>query len=88
MDWAFVYLMLVLKLPIVGLLWIVWWAVHQTPETETPGTGSDDGGAKHPPHPRQPFPRRPRRGPHGDPPVPAPPRTRTVLARGRRLDRA
>jgi hypothetical protein len=87
-DWTFVYLMLGLKLPIAALLWIVWWAVHQTPEEDGIPTGPDDGGSKRPVHPRRPFPRRPRRGPHGDPPLASPPRTRTVLARGRRMDRA
>jgi hypothetical protein len=88
-DWTFVYLMLVLKLPIIGLLWIVWWAVHQKPEDADDSSGGDDGGSKlreH--HPRRPFPHRPRRGPHGDPPLPSPPRTRTVVARARRADRA
>src|ERR1043166_4517576 len=69
-SWTFVYLMLGLKIPILCLLYLVWWAIHQTDDTETPS--SDDGGTKHPPHPRRPFPRLPRRGPHGDPPQPAP----------------
>ena len=86
MDWAFVYLMLVLKLPILALLWIVWWAVRSTPdEEELPSDG--DGGIRRPHHPRRPLPRHPRRGPHGAPP-PAPPRTRTVVARARRADHA
>jgi len=83
--------MLGLKLPIAGLLWIVWWAIHQTPEEAETGPSSDDGGSKdraRPRHPRRPFPRTPRRGPHGEPALPSPPRTRTVLARARRADRA
>jgi hypothetical protein len=90
-DWTFVYLMVVLKLPIVALLWIVWWAVHDRPdpddEDDEHGGGGDGGVRRVPRHPRQPFPRAPRRGPHGDPPVPSPQRTRTVLARARRTDR-
>jgi hypothetical protein len=85
-DWTFVYLMVGLKLPILALLWIVWWAVHDQPEAEGEDDeqGGGDGGVKRPhPHPRQPFPRHPRRGPHGDPPLPSPPRTRTVTARAR-----
>jgi len=81
--------MFALKIPIVGLLWIVWWAVHAEPDTETdeePEGG--DGGTKHPRHPRQPFPRRPRRGPHGDPALPAPRRTRSVVVRAKRTDHA
>ncbi len=87
MDATFIFLMFVLKLPIALLMYIVWWAVHAVPEPEA--GSDDDGGTKHParphrhprPHPRPP---RPRRGPHGDPPLPAPPRTRTVVARSRR----
>ncbi len=89
MDWTFVYLMVGLKLPILALLWIVWWAVRDQPEAEGEDDeqGGGDGGVKRPrPHPRQPLPRHPRhprRGPHGDPPLPSPPRTRTVTARAR-----
>jgi hypothetical protein len=90
MGWTFVYLMLILKIPIVALLGIVWWAIRAAPETESESTGADDtGGSKtRRRHPRAPLPRHPRRGPHGDPlPLP-PPRTRTVIARARRSDRA
>jgi hypothetical protein len=90
MGWTFVYLMPILKIPIVALLWIVWWAIRAAPETEPETTGADDtGGSKtRRRHPREPLPRNPRRGPHGDPlPLP-PPRTRTVLARAKRIDRA
>ena len=38
--WTFLWLMVFLKIPIVGLFLIVRWAVKQTPET-APG---DDGG--------------------------------------------
>ena len=38
MGWTFVYLMVFLKLPILALLGIVWWAIRQTPEeAEQPG---------------------------------------------------
>ncbi|MGZ4277550.1 MAG: hypothetical protein ACXVFN_15005 [Solirubrobacteraceae bacterium] len=81
MDWGFVWLMFALKIPLIALLWIVWWAVHATPEDDEQPTGGDDGGAKlRRRHPRDPFPRRPRRGPHGDPAPPAPARTRSVVA--------
>jgi hypothetical protein len=79
-EWTFVYLMVGLKIPIAALLWIVWWAIHAEPE---PAADNDDGGIHTPPHPREPLPHSPRRGPHGDPPVPAPPRTRTVAKRAR-----
>jgi hypothetical protein len=86
-GWGFVWLMLILKIPIVALLWIVWWAVRAEPEGSSTSDGGD-GGIKHRPHPRQPFPRRPRRGPHGAPAPPAPPRTRSVVARAKRVDHA
>jgi hypothetical protein len=83
--WTFVWLMVFLKIPIVGLFLIVRWAVRQTPES-APGT---DGGIgprtspRHPHHPRAPRPRRPRRGPHGDPPLASPPRVRSLVSRER-----
>ncbi|UUY05321.1 hypothetical protein LRS13_07310 [Svornostia abyssi] len=80
MDWTFFFLMVVLKLPVLALLGIVWWAVHATPEPEA---GSDDGGSARPNDPRPNRPGRgPRpRGPHGEPSPPSPPRTRPVPAR-------
>lgn len=69
------YMMLVLKLPIVALFLIVRWAIKAEPELEGP-TDDEDGGSKHPHDPRGPSPRR--RGPHGDPVSPAPARTRTT----------
>jgi hypothetical protein len=90
MDWAFIYLMFVLKIPIAALLYIVWWAIRSEPEP-VEADADDNGGTKtrtRPRHPRRPLPRHPRRGPHGDPlPLP-PPRTRAVVARARRADRA
>jgi len=89
MGWTFVYLMLILKIPIVALLLIVRWAIRATPEESEPVPADENGGSKtRPRHPRRPLPRHPRRGPHGDPlPLP-PPRSRTVVARARRSDRA
>lgn len=79
--------MVALKIPIVALLLIVRWAVRQTPDDAT-ATGGDGGigptsGPLHPHHPRSRLPRLPRRGPHGEPPLVAPARVRTALARGR-----
>ena len=81
MGWGFVWLMLVLKIPIAMLLYIVWWAIKQTDEEPASGS-SDDGGSKVPAHPRD-FPRPPRRGPHGDPAPPSPSRVRPVNAKAR-----
>ena len=88
---TFIFLMFVLKLPIFALFYIVWWAIHATPEPEPVTDG--EGGTSKPlaprprhPHPRPALPRTPRRGPHGAPALPAPPRTRTVVARARRVE--
>jgi hypothetical protein len=84
-TWGFLWLMLALKLPIAALIYLVWWAIKQEPEEQTPS--DDDGGLKRRrrTHPRKPFPRHPRRGPHGDPPPQPPARVRTVKARARTL---
>jgi hypothetical protein len=83
--WTFIWLMFLLKIPIVGLFLIVRWAVRQTPEGEL----GQDGGIGplprplHPHHPRSRLPRPPRRGPHGER-SPAPPaRVRSAAARRR-----
>jgi hypothetical protein len=75
---TFIWLMVLLKIPMVALFLIVRWAIRQTPEEAT----GEDGGIGprpnpiHPHHPRSRRPRPPRRGPHGDPAAPAPPRAR------------
>jgi hypothetical protein len=87
-DWAFIYLMLVLKIPILALLGIVWWAVRSTPEDAEERTDGDGGQRRPRHHPRRPLPRPPRRGPHGAPAPEPPARTRAVVARARRADHA
>jgi hypothetical protein len=85
MTWGFLWLMVALKIPIAALLYLVWWAIKQTPEeAEQPSGG---GGGTKVRHPRRPLPRHPRRGPHGEPAPPAPPRVRTVVARARTPER-
>jgi hypothetical protein len=78
--------MLALKIPLIALIVIVWWAIRQKPEE--PPASDDDGGIKreHPHQPR-PFPRHPRRGPHGGLPPAPPARVRTVRARARTVER-
>ena len=76
-TWAFIWLMFVLKIPIVALGWIVWKAIHSEPVSPEDAIADQDGGggSKHP-RPRRPRP--PRRGPHGEP-LPTPPaRVRAV----------
>jgi hypothetical protein len=82
MTWGFIWMVVVLKIPIVALLWLVWWAVHAEPEPagEESSSGGDGGGG-HSPKPRGPQP--PRRGDHAVPPPQSPPRVRV---RGRRSD--
>ncbi|HXE43921.1 MAG TPA: hypothetical protein VN635_01875 [Conexibacter sp.] len=88
MEWTgFLFLMLALKIPLGMLLYLVWWAVRQTPDEEPEPQGEGDGGSRVHRHPRRPFPRRPRRGPHGDPEPAAPPRVRTTIARARTPER-
>ena len=85
MTWGFLWLMLALKIPLIGLIWIVWWAIKQEPE-DAPSKRDDDGGLRRRhPHSRGPFRRPPRRGPHGDPVPLAPSRVRTVRAKARSL---
>ncbi|MGH2915226.1 MAG: hypothetical protein ACRDMX_09575 [Solirubrobacteraceae bacterium] len=85
MTWGFLWIMLGLKLPLAALILLVWWAIRQgSDEPQTPP--DEDGGLRRPRlHPREPFPRRPRRGPHGGPVPRAPSRVRTVRARARTL---
>ncbi|MEJ7656264.1 MAG: hypothetical protein WKF33_04460 [Thermoleophilaceae bacterium] len=75
-GWAFVFMMVGLKIPLIALLWLVWWAARAEPDDDEGGGGSDPGDDDGPRHPR-PRPRRPsRRGPHGDHGSVAPRRTR------------
>jgi hypothetical protein len=86
-TWTFIWLMFLLKIPIVGLFLIVRWAVAQTPEPDV--ASEQDGGIgprprpRNPHHPRARLPRRPRRGPHGEPAPASPPRTRAVVSHQR-----
>jgi cell division protein FtsN len=82
--WGIVWLAIALKIPIVALLYIVWWAIKDPPVPEP----QDDGGGSHDrdprPHPRGRPPHPPRRGPHGAPEPSAPARVR-VAQRPRRV---
>ena len=80
----FVWMFVVLKIPVIAALLLIWWAVREPdPEPEEdPRGGSSD---REPPRgPRRPRP--PRRGPHASPPPSAPARVRT--AAGRKLSRS
>jgi hypothetical protein len=77
-GWTFVWMMLILKIPVIAAIWLVWWAMKAEPE---PVEDDGDGGTKVRPSPHPPtHPRRPGRGPHGDPaPLPSPARVRTKV---------
>jgi hypothetical protein len=88
-TWTFVWLMVGLKIPIAALIYIVWWAVKDPPESTTPddsGGGGNDRIAHQHRHPRKPFPRHPRRGPHGSIAPPPPARMRTTRTRTRTFE--
>jgi hypothetical protein len=88
MEWTgFLFLMLALKIPLGMLLYLVWWAVRQTPEEDELPRGEGDGGSRVDDPPRRSFPRHPRRGPHGEPEPAAPPRVRTTVVRARTPER-
>ena len=75
MLWFSIWFMLILKLPIVYLAYVIWWAVKDPPEP-SPGPwlsaaepGDGGGGVPGPERrrlPRHPLPGR-RPGPHGTP---------------------
>ena len=78
------YLFLGLKIPLLLLYALVYWAIKAEPEPED--AGGDGGARKERPHPVPTLPRHPRRGPHGDPlPLP-PPRVRPLTARARETE--
>lgn len=61
--WPVFFLLVVLKIPVFGMIWLLWWA---NPDNAKPEASTDDGGSSRvrpgrPP--RHPF--GPRRGPHG-----------------------
>ena len=96
-TWMWVLLLFgLVKLPIAALmLWIPFrYDESQNTSDATDSSSEDDGGSKAlpggplNPHPRSPLPRLPRRGPHGAPSVPAPPRSRSRTPAPRRPLRA
>jgi hypothetical protein len=69
MVWEAIFLLLILKIPIVYLCWVVWYAIKAEPKPPTEpalkiaGPELDPRGWR----PRVAGPRRPSRGPHGAP---------------------
>jgi hypothetical protein len=69
MVWEFVFMMVILKIPIVYLCLVVYWAVKAEPKPPEPALLPVQPDL---PEPRSPWrrarrPRRPRGGPHGSP---------------------
>jgi hypothetical protein len=76
MTWGFIWMIVVLKIPIVAMLWLVWWAVRAEPEPAAAGDqGEGGGGTGHSPRP-------PRRGAHAEPAPQPPPRIRAISRTG------
>jgi hypothetical protein len=65
--WELIWLMAIMKIPIVYLCWVVYWAIKAEPRPEEPATlvAGGDGPDPSPWHARHRRPRRP--GPHGRP---------------------
>ena len=64
--WELIWLMVIMKIPILYLCWVVYWAIKSEPRPEQPAAlvAPADGAEPPPWRPRQ----RPRRlGPHGRP---------------------
>ncbi len=79
--WLWVLVFVGLKLPTSAMVYIGW---RFSKDGDAAVPHEHDGGARISPaeiHPRRPFPTGSRRGPHGDPPPPAPPRVRTAGSR-------
>jgi hypothetical protein len=71
---------LVLKIPVVAMLYLVWWACRQTPDPAEAAEGDDGHGFRR----WRPSPKPPRRGPHG----PATPAEQPVGDKARRAAHA
>lgn len=61
--WPIFFLLVVLKIPVFGALWLVWWA-SRSPEPEA---AEKDGGSGPERWRPSPYPRRPQHGPSGTP---------------------
>jgi hypothetical protein len=68
--WFTLWFMVILKIPILYLAWVIWYAVKDPPDGMTGEAGESLGGADQGPGgrfgPRRRA-RRPARGPHGSP---------------------
>ena len=75
--WPILFLLIALKIPAIGMIWLLYWAATNEQENGVIDEGEDGGGGKRKPRPFSP--RGPRRGPHdGGSLKPSPPRNRTA----------
>jgi hypothetical protein len=83
--WEIVFMLVVLKIPVVYLCAVVWWAIRAEPLPDDGTSGAfDDGPDERGPRPWWRPPRRRRRpGPHGAPARVATRSARPSFARGR-----
>lgn len=61
--WPIFFLLVVLKVPAVGMIWLLFWAARNESENGLVDESEGGGGRR---RPQPPLPRGPRRGPHGD----------------------
>ena len=59
-GWTILYMVVILKIPMVAALWLVWWAIKQEPLPD-----ESSGSSRGPRRKLPPLPRWPRRGPAG-----------------------
>ena len=60
--WPVIFMLVLLKIPAIGMIWLLYWAATNEQENGVIDEGEDGGGKRRP----RPFrPRGPRRGPHG-----------------------
>jgi hypothetical protein len=94
--WLIMLILMAIKLPLAALmLWLPFRGDDAIGPVNVTDPADDDGGSPAlpagplNPHPRptspRPFPRLPRRGPHGSPAPPSPRRVRTVAVGTRRV---
>lgn len=81
MIWLWLLVIVALRIPTSLMVYNGW--RFSKDSSEDVEDAPDDGGFGVNPdgdriHPRSPFPREPRRGPHGDPPPPPPKRVRSI----------
>ena len=61
--WPVLFMLILLKIPAIGMIWLLYWAATHEQENGQIDDGEDGGGGKRRPRPL--LPRGPRRDPHG-----------------------